>query len=724
MEQVRNPTIETPLQADGFRPAFREIAQFLARPASDTVLFSDTPFDELRPSVEDVERLAARIGLEVAQHGSRELASGGIDLPVLVIFEDGSAQALLETLPDDRIRTSLMPDPASEKGVSLAELLAKKIRLILSFNVVYLNHLENAEGGAGGRIEKRHWLTTTLAPFWRSYAQVAIAALFVNLLALASPLFVMNVYDRVLPNQATATLWVLALGVAGAVLFDLLLKSVRAALIDYAGRKADLKLSYLLFEKVLHATLASRPMSTGEYANRVTQYEFVREFFTSNTLSTIIDSVFVFVFILVIYSVAGWLALIPATAFVIALIIGFVAQSRIGRRVASANNEAAQRQSLLVETISTIETVKSLRAERVLLRRWSELAKNASRTAESIKQLSSWAANMTQFVQQLVTVALVVAGAYEFSQGNISSGAIIATVMLSGRAVAPLGQIAMTLSRMRQALLSLRILDAIMQQPEDRPESSGFVNRDIRSGSIAFRSVAFTYPGADSPALSGFNLTVQAGERVGIIGRIGSGKTTIGRLLAGLYPPTDGSLLLDGVDVRQYHPSVVRSAVVFASQGADLFSGSVKENLLMANPGATDEQIVEAARLAGVDQFVARHPRGYDMPVGERGNQLSGGQRQAVSIARLLLCDPKVVFLDEPSGAMDLASERDLIVKLSNAFKKDVTLIISTHRHSMLQLVDRLVVIDQGRVIADGPKEAVIAELQKNAQGKRPGQTR
>ncbi|MEQ9245951.1 MAG: ATP-binding cassette domain-containing protein, partial [Nitratireductor sp.] len=524
-----------------------------------------------------------------------------------------------------------------------------------------------------------------------------------------------------LPNQATATLWVLALGVAGAILFDLLLKSVRAALIDYAGRKADLKLSYLLFEKVLHATMASRPMSTGEYANRVTQYEFVREFFTSNTISTLIDSVFVFVFIAVIYSVAGWLAVIPATAFALALIIGLIAQSRIGRRVAAANNEAAQRQSLLVETISTIETVKSLRAERTLLRRWSELAKNASRTAESIKQLSAWAANMTQFVQQLVTVGLVVAGAYEFSEGNISTGAIIATVMLSGRAVAPLGQIAMTLSRMRQALLSLRILNTIMEQPEDRPESAGFVNREIRSGDVDFRNVGFTYPEAASPALVDFNLSVKGGERVGIIGRIGSGKTTVGRLLAGLYPPSSGNLLLDGVDIRQYHPSVVRSAVVFTSQSADLFSGSVKENLLMAKPGATDDELVAAAEAAGVDTFVARHPRGYDMPVGERGSQLSGGQRQAVAIARVLLSDPRIVFMDEPSGAMDLASERELIARMKTAFREDVTLIISTHRHSMLQLVDRLVVIDQGRVIADGPKERVIEELQKNAGGGRSG---
>lgn len=718
MEQVRTFSVDGRSNPDTFRFAFREIAQFLARPSSETVLFSDTPFDEAHPSFEDVERLAARIGLDVEEHSRRDLLTGSADLPLLVVYEDGTAHALLEALPDNSIRTSLLPGAGEEEGIPLADVLSKKIRLIVSFSIIYLNRSETAQVGEGSRIEHRHWLATTLAPFWRSYVQVAVAALFVNMLALATPLFVMNVYDRVLPNQATATLWVLALGVAGAILFDFLLKSVRAALIDYAGRKADLKLSYILFEKVLHATLSSRPMSTGEYANRVTQYEFVREFFTSNTLSTIIDSVFVFIFIAVIYGVSGWLAVIPAIAFLLALLTGFIAQSRIGRRVAAANNEAAQRQSLLVETIATIETVKSLRAERQLLRKWSELAKNASRTAEGIKQLSAWAANMTQFFQQLVTVALIVAGAYEFSQGNISSGAIIATVMLSGRAVAPLGQIALTLSRLRQAMLSLRILDTIMSQPEDRPQSAGFVNREIRSGSVAFKSVSFSYPGADSLALNDFTLSIEAGEKVGIIGRVGSGKTTVGRLIAGLYPPTDGNLLIDGVDIRQYHPAIVRSAVGFSSQSADLFSGSVKENLLMARPGASDEEIVEAARLAGVDEFVARHPKGYDMPVGERGSQLSGGQRQAVSIARILLSKPRIVFMDEPSGAMDLGSERQLIDKLNRAFDETVTLIISTHRFSMLQLVKRLVVIDQGRVIADGPKEQVIAELQKNASAK------
>jgi len=314
-----------------------------------------------------------------------------------------------------------------------------------------------------------------------------------------------------------------------------------------------------------------------------------------------------------------------------------------------------------------------------------------------------------------VTVVLVVAGAYIFAAGDITTGAIIAVVMLSGRAVAPLGQIAVTLSRLRQALLSLRILNSIMSQPEDLPNTVGFVNRPIRNGEVDFKDLTFVYPGTEAKVLKGLTFRVAAGERVGIIGRIGSGKTTIGRLLGRLYLPTAGELLIDGIDVRQYHPAEIRTAVGIAGQTGDLFSGTVKENLLMARPDATDDEIIAAARMGGVDEFVSSHPRGYDMNVGERGNNLSGGQKQAVAIARLLLARPKIVFLDEPSSSMDLASEKQLIRHLSQSFDRHTTIIISTHRFSMLELVDRLIVVEQGRVVADGPKAQVLQALTKSS---------
>ncbi|MEO5759607.1 MAG: type I secretion system permease/ATPase [Mesorhizobium sp.] len=707
----QQPHILSPKEA--FKLCLSAIAAYLGRPSAETVLFAGVPISETRIEVNEIRHIAERIGLEVSEFNHRDFLRGKVDLPAMLFRVSQLPIALLAETSAGEYLTAPQEDGRTTIGRS--ELAASYISGGVSFSITYANATEEMKIGSAQKIERRHWLTGTMGAFWRTYSKVVLSAVFINLLAIASPIFTMNVYDRILPNKAISTLWVLAIGIGAVIVFDLLLKTARASLIDYAGRKADLRISYLLFEKVLNSSLSARPGSTGEYANRITQYEFVREFFTSNTISVFIDTAFVFVFLLVIYAIGDWLVIIPALAFVLSVIVGLVTQRRIGKRVAASMNEASQRQALLVESISTLETIKSLRAEAYLLRKWGEHSKNAANTSEKIKQLSAAAGNITQAIQQLVTVALVVAGAYAFSEGHVSTGAIIGTVMLASRAVAPLGQIAITLSRSRQAMLSLRMVNSIMAQPEDRPDTVGFVNRPIRNGAMAFKNVGFVYPGSETEVLSGLNFSVKPGERIGIIGRIGSGKTTMGRLIGRLFLPTSGELLLDGIDIRQYHPSEVRSAVGIVAQAGDLFSGTIKENLLMACPEATDEQIIEAAKAAGVDEFVSRHPRGYDMNVGERGTNLSGGQRQTVAIARLLLTKPKIVFLDEPSGSMDLASERQLIRQLKTAFDHNTTLIVSTHRFSMLELADRLIVIEQGKIVADGAKEQVIQALQKNS---------
>ncbi|QLF71650.1 type I secretion system permease/ATPase (plasmid) [Peteryoungia desertarenae] len=696
-----------------FRSAFKTVAGFYGRPSSDTVLFSGLP-DEIIESleIEDIEHVAERIGLQASVISERDCREGNFDCPAIIVLEDQSCLPLLEA-GEDGLYTVNHGIHRTTDRLTHEQLVAMKPAFGFAFSLFYRNSGEDATVGHADEIEKRHWLVKALVPYWRTYMRVVVAALFINLIALASPLFTMNVYDRVLPNKAVETLWVLAAGIGIAYLFDFLLKTARSSLIDHAGRNADIRLSQMIFDKVLNSTLSSRPLSTGEYANRVMQYEFVREFFTSNTIGLLIDTAFVFIFLIVIYLIAGWLAVIPAVAFVLSVLIGLYAQAQIGHRMAAAANEAAKRQSLLVETISTIETLKSLRAEASMLRRWQELMKYSSRTSEEIKHISSNAINLTAFVQQMVSVLIVIAGTYQFIEGQLAMGAIIATVMLASRAGAPLGQIAMTLARFRQATVSLRILDQVMEQPEDRPSTVGFVNREITRGGFSFQNVTFRYPGSDHAVINQLSLTVQPGERVGIIGRIGSGKTTIGRLLDGLFVPSEGRVLIDGVDIRQYHMSEVRSAVAVAGQSSDLFSGTVKENLLIGRPDATDEEILHVSRMTGVDEFVSSHPRGFDMPVGERGNNLSSGQKQALTIARLLLTKPKIVFLDEPSGAMDLASERHLLNRLTNAFDRNTTLLIATHRFSMLDLVDRLVVIDKGKIVADGPKKTVIEAMQR-----------
>ena len=699
---------------EAFLKKIQDVARYLGKPTSRTVLLSGLPVGPGELDLEIIEHMAARVGLEATALDPKSVSAGTLELPAIVEFTGSPPEALLALGPDGRYQRDL--DGSNSASVSPDELRIRGIKRVIGFSAVYINNQDRAELGTGQRIENRHWLFGTLSTFWRGYLQVALAAIFINLIALASPLFIMNVYDRILPNNATSSLLALGIGVVIAFIFDLLLKFARSAIIDHTGRAADRKISHKLFDKVLNSTLASRPGSTGEYASRVNQFEFVREFFTSNTLSTLIDSAFVFIFVFVIYFLGGWIFTIPLIAFAIAVVIGLIAQYRIGKRVAKAANEATQRQALLIESISTIETVKSLRAEATLLRKWDELTKNSSKTSEKIKQLSASAANTTQFVQQLVSILIVIAGAYEFSQGRMSTGAIIACVMLSSRTVAPLSQIAMTLSRLRQATLSLKILSQVMEQPEDRPTSAGFVNRQVHSGRIDFQGVSFAYPETDNAVLRNLNLKINPGERVGIIGRIGSGKTTFGRLLGGLFVAGEGRLLIDGVDVRQYHPAEVRAAVSVAGQHADLFSGTLKENLLLGNANATDAEIVEAAKAAGVDEFASVHPLGYDLPVGERGNNLSGGQRQAVAIARLLLNKPKIVFLDEPTGSMDQASERQLIKTLSSAFGPDVTLVVATHRFSLLDIVDRLVVLDRGTVVADGPKDKVLSALSARAR--------
>ncbi len=717
----REAEIKSADSGNCFLTAFQTIARYFERPTSRTVLLAGMSVEDSELSFEDIERIANRIGLEAELAGPQAAKSLNVPFPAIVECETGPPLALFGAGEPEHFTTT--PGHDGDKGeISLDELKNRGIRRVISFSLIYLNAADRAETGTGFTIENRHWLFGSLRGFWRGYLHIALAAIFINTLGLASPLFIMNVYDRILPNKATSTLLALAAGVFIAFLFDFLLKTARSKIIDHTGREVDQKISYLLFDKILNTALASRPLSTGEYANRVSQLEFVREFFTSNTLSILIDTVFVFIFIFVIYLVGGWLFVIPLIAFFIAVTAGVIAQFRIGRRVARAANEASHRQGLLVETISTIETVKSLRAEGPLLRKWTEITKNSSRTSEEIKQLSAGVANITQFIQQMVSVAIVIAGAYEFSAGNISTGAIIACVILSGKSVAPLMQISLTLARMRQAFLSLKILDSIMQQPEDRPKSAGFVNRKIDSGNFVFQNVSFTYPGTDLPALKNLHFRSRAGERIGIIGRIGSGKTTLGRLMSGLYIAQDGRVLIDNVDIRQYHPAEVRSAIAFAGQSSDLFSGTLKENLLLGRHDARDREIIEAAKLSGVDYFASQHPLGYDMPVGERGEGLSGGQKQSIVLARLLLNKPKVVFLDEPTGAMDLTTERQLIGNLSQAFGRDVTLIIATHRYSLLDLVDRLIVLEQGAIVADGPKDKVMSALMAKAKMAKQGE--
>lgn len=709
------PGAEEPFQPhdDALLGCLQFLARHFERPASRTILTAGLPLENERLTQDLFLRAARRIGLRVEQVVRPLDSFTPIDLPAVILLRDGRPLVLLRS---DEAETCDVLMPETQGVIRATRQALSHLYGGEALLVARVYESASTEGMRGVAAERGHWFWEPLQARWRDLATVGLAALAINLIGVAAPLFTMNIYDRVLPNKAFSTLWVLAFGFAMVLLFDFALKIARSSLLDKVGKGLDIDLSQAIFEKVLNTPLDRRPASTGEFVNRVAQYEVVRDFFTASTLTLFIDCGFLFVYLLVIMMIAGWIAVVPLVAMAAVVVAGLVAQRMIGDRMMAAQAESSLRHAMLVEAVGAIETVKVIRAEGVLLRRWDNLIRTASRTQESIKAISSSAISFSLLVQQMVTVGIVVCGTYRFAAGDMTTGAIIASVMLASRAVAPLSAVASTLTRARHAFSALKTLDTLMQLPDERASSRNFVNRAVESGAITFRNAGFSYPQVDRQVLAGLNLQVRPGEKIGILGRVGSGKTTLGRLIAGLYPLSSGELLLDGVDIRQYHPHEVRKAVAIVSQDADLFLGSLRENILIARPQADDEALLRACRLSGVDDFASQHPQGYDMPVGERGRLLSTGQRQAVAIARAFLVRPRILFLDEPSSAMDFATERAFLGRLSQTLDPAQTLLIATHRFSMLTLVDRLIVVENGRIVADGPKDQVMAAL-KHASG-------
>ena len=565
------------------------------------------------------------------------------------------------------------------------------------------------------KIRRTHWFWSEVWKVRREFWPVLLAALIVNLLALAVPLFTMNVYDRVIPNKAVPTLWVLAIGVFLALGLDFTLRLARSQLVDEIGRRLDAKYSQKLFEKVMNLPMAERQGSTGAFAKRVSEYEGVRDFFASTSVVLMVDIAFMLVFLVLIAVIAGWLVIVPVVGIAAMLGLGIVLQRRMAGAAVDAQADSSLQHSVLVESISGIETLKSARAEGQMLGRWRRYAAMSAATQEKMRRVTSVAVNLASICQQAISVGLVVGGFYLFQNGDISMGAIIAIVMLAGRSMAPIGQFAFLLTRAKQSMTTLDSLQLMMEATDERQVAARSIVPEIRAGHVELKSVDFRYPAASVDSLSGINLKIDPGERIAIIGRVASGKSTLGRVLCGLYAPTGGEMLVDGLDSRQYHPHQLRDSFRFVGQDAELFSGTVRDNLMLGAANADDQQLLDAVVRSGADIFLSRDAAGFDRPVGERGSLLSGGQRSLLVLARALVSPSKLLFLDEPTGAMDTQTELYFIEKLKSALAKDQSLVVSTHRHNMLSICDRLVVIDAGKIVADGPRDEVLGKLQKMA---------
>lgn len=560
------------------------------------------------------------------------------------------------------------------------------------------------------RAARAHWFWSEVWKVRRSFGYVALAAAIINMMALALPLFTMNVYDRVIPNKAAVSLWVLAIGVFLALALEFSLRLARARLIDDVGRGIDARLSQRLFEKVMNVPLAAREGSTGALARRVADYEVVREFFASTTVVLIVDMFFLGIFLVVITLLAGWLVMVPVVGIALMVIAGLSLQKSMASASIDAQADASLQHSVLIEAIAGQETLKAASAEGRMLGRWRRYADMNAATQERLRGLTAVAVNLASLCQQLMSVGLIIGGFYLFNSGTISMGAIIAIVMLAGRATAPVGQFAFLMTRARHAFTIMDSLQSLAQLPDERFGGRSLLPT-IGRAEIKLDAAGFRYPNAPADSLSGLSLTIRPGERIAIIGRVASGKSTLGRLLCGLYEPTEGSYLIDGLDSRQHHPHQIREAFRYVGQDAELFRGTIRDNLALAAADVSDERLLSAVRRSGADLFLSRDASGFDAFVGERGSSLSGGQRSFLVLARALVSSSRLLYLDEPTGAMDTQTEQLFIDRLASAIEPDQTLIVATHRNAMLAIVDRLIVLDKGRVIADGPKESVLAAL-------------
>ena len=572
----------------------------------------------------------------------------------------------------------------------------------------------------------KSWFWKVIWRFRSYYYQVILATFIINFLALVSSLYVMNVYDRVIPNQAYETLWVLSIGVFLAIAFEFAAKMIRGHLTDIAGKKADLIISSALFRRVLALRLADRPASSGSYANNLREFEAVREFMTSASLLTLVDLPFLLLFVTVIAIIGGKLALIPLTIIPIVIIVGFLVQRPLSRHINESMKESSQRSGLAVEAIEGIETLKTNNATSWAQQRWDEYTAKTSAASIKVKDTSNFMINFTIGMQQLNTVGLVLLGTYLIHAENpaerITMGALIAAVILSGRALSPLSQIAGLATRFQQAKLALEGVNNIVQRPIERDPERKYITLDRVEGGIAFDNVSFQYQEETGAAVSDLKLNIRPGEKVGVLGRIGSGKSTMLKLASGLYDSAKGNITLDGVDMRQLDPNFLRSEVVLLSQQPRLFLGTLRENMDLArfDGYSTDQELLAALKRFGLDRIIRNHPRGLDMPLGEDGLGLSGGQKQIIALARMTLRHPKVVLLDEPTTGLDQATERMALNAVAQ-WSKDKTMVVVTHRPQVLQIVNRIIVMDNGKVVMDGPRDLVLQKLMQNeAQSAKP----
>jgi ATP-binding cassette subfamily C protein LapB len=702
-----------PSQVDFYPPMLQCVAllfKLYGRPVSANVIASRLPTGQASHRPTAILRAAKAVGMD-----SNIVSKPSLDnitpmtLPVILMLQNEGACIL--TKYDEENAQVIFPEQNAPVIIPREELEKEYIGYAVFAQI---------EGKLDQRTSKvrllksTQWFWGTLGSFMPIYKHVLTSSLVINLLTLCGPLFFMNVYDKVLPNKLNAveTLWALAAGILIAYIFDFLLRNLRSYFVDLAGRNADVILASKLMQQVLSMRLDAKPDSTGSLANNLREFESLREFFSSSTMTVLVDLPFLFIFLAIIFFIGGPMVIVPIVAIPIVIIIGIMVQFPMQQTAEKGFKENMQKNALLVELINGLETVKTSMAEGRMMSAWEKVVGMSAMSNAESKHMANLSITSSMILTQCVSVGLIVTGVYLYSDGGITMGGIIACNMLAGRAMAPLSQLAGMFARLQQSRMALKALDQLMQLPTENVANDSYVEFGYLEHSLALEEISFKYPASERNSLERINLSIRPGEKAGIIGSMGSGKSTLGRLCVGLYLPSEGAVKMGGVDIRQLDTTTLRSRFGYVSQDNYLFYGTVRENIAFGAASVDDRMILRAANIAGVTDFVRNNPAGFGMQVGERGMSLSGGQRQSVAIARALLRDPDILIMDEPSSNMDNYSENMLKHRLATTLANKTVLII-THRLSMLDLVQRLIVMDQGRIYVDGPKEKVLEYLKQ-----------
>lgn len=633
-----------------------------------------------------------------------------IVLPAVLILKDNEA-LVLHHLNDDGSADVTFPDK-SEQTLDAGKLSTLYAGYAFSMQRKALAQSRDDKFGTRPRTE---WLKQTLLRFKSFYVHILIAAFLTNLFVLVAPLFIMNVYDRVVPNQAILTLWVLAIGAATFFVFDLIARLLRSYLLDLVSKKADVLLSGRLFQHILNLRMEYKPKSTGMLAIHFNELSNLREFATSAAIIALIDLPFIVIFLIVIGIIAGPLVIIPIVVIPIVIVLSMLLEYPAQRLVGSQITQSMEKQAILFEAVSGLEAVKSYNAQNHFAHRWQTVSSQTAALESRSLWYMSLAVNIAIFAQQLTTIGVIIFGAYMIFVGQLSLGGLIAVTILTGRAVS-LSQAVSVSGRILRSRTSMELMDKILNLPSEKEPDKNYLHRPRLKGNIEFKTVSFAYPEQRFNSINNLSLKLNAGERVGIIGRNGAGKTTLLKLITALYQPQQGSVLIDGTDNSEIDNVDLRHNIHYVGQDSVLFYGSVADNIRMAASNISDEELIKLAKLTGVMDFVNRDPHGFDMQVGERGEMLSSGQRQAVALARALANKPPILLLDDALNQVDNQLQAELINNLKD-YSKDKTLVVVSHQLPILELVDRVAVMEQGIIIAEGPRERIIELVQTKSLG-------